>query len=125
MRTGIDPIALARAPASHWETCAGFVARWLASAGWSTTPSRLDICRAWKEHGVLEGCAIWCALIGLEPCAPAPHCVAVARQQGGEMLVGVVDASGYFVTRSFGVMLVATPHIVAAWRIPKAGGANV
>jgi len=114
----MTPIDFARLPASRFETCAGFVARWLQAIGWPRTPTRREIMRAWDENGALNGCAAWCELIGLQRSAPWPHCIAVAEQAGGGLLVGVIDENGYFVTRAFGTMIVAKLRIIAAWRIP-------
>ncbi len=115
----MTPLEFARLPASKWESCGGFVARWLMAAGVTKTPTTAQIMRSWRESGVLESAEKWLEFIGLERCDPGPHCVAVAEQvAGGGPLIGVLDADGNFVTRSFGAVAVrVNPRIIAAWRI--------
>lgn len=118
----MTPLEFARLPASRWESCGGFVARWLATAGVRGTPTTAQILRSWREAGILESAEKWFEFVGLERCDPAPNCVAVIEQvAGGGPLIGVIDAAGSFVTRSFGAVAVRTePRIIAAWRIPGA-----
>lgn len=116
----MTPLEFARQPASKWETCGGFVGRWLEAAGLrARAPTTAEILRTWRESGVIGGAEKQFALMGLEPCGPAPGCVAVAEQDGGGPLIGVIDDAGNFVTRSFGRMkMEREPRIIAAWRIP-------
>jgi hypothetical protein len=123
----MTPLEFARQPASKWETCGGFVARWLEYSGLrARVPTTAEILYRWRSDGVLEGAEKQFALMGLEPCTVAPHwmlpnCIAVVEQDGGGPLLGVIDDAGRFVTRSFGsVAMKTSPHIIAAWRIPGA-----
>lgn len=116
----MTPLDFARQPASKFETCAGFVIRWLAACGvGSRLPTTAEILQAWRENGVLGGAEQWFALIGLERCDPGPNCVVVIEQDGGGPLVGLTGSDGHFVTRAFGAVAMKTqPRIIAAWRIP-------
>ncbi len=116
----MTPLEFARLPASKWECCGGFVARWLAAAGVKRTPPTAEILRLWRSNGAIQGAEIAFKLMGFERCEPAPNCVAVAEQSAdGGPLIGVIDAEGNFVTRSFGAVAVRVkPRIIAAWRIP-------
>ncbi|WP_018407933.1 hypothetical protein [Methylocystis rosea] len=118
----MTPLEFAREPASKWETCGGFVARWLEATGVrARTPTTAEILYRWRMDGVLIGAENQFALMGLERCDPEPNCVAVAEQDGDGPLVGVIDDAGRFVTRAFGsVALKREPRILAAWRIPGA-----
>lgn len=122
MTTPIDPIEFVRRVRPPLrETCGGFVVRWLEAIGLraARTPAPAELMRTWRKEGVIEGAENWFALMGLERCAPAPHCVAVAEQEGGGPLVGVIRADGRFVACAFGDLAVkAQPRIIAAWRIP-------
>jgi hypothetical protein len=124
--TPIDPITFARMvkPPAH-ETCGGFVVRWLEAVGLraARTPTPAELMQTWRKDGVLGGAENWFALMGLERCAPGPYCVAVAEQDGGGPLVGVIRTDGRFVACSFGKLAAkAQPRIIAAWRIPGAPG---
>ncbi|MBM3552159.1 MAG: hypothetical protein FJX45_10405 [Alphaproteobacteria bacterium] len=114
----MTPLDFALLPASSNEPCAGFVARWLNYRGVSKTPSPSAIRYAWHRNGIAQGVAIWCNLIGLEPCAPEANAVALAEQEGGDLIVGVLTAEGWFVTRSFGAVARLKPKVIACWRIP-------
>lgn len=118
----MTPLEFARQPASKWETCGGFVVRWLEVNGLrARTPTTAEILHDWRENGVIGGAEKQFALMGLEPCEPGPGCVAVAEQDGGGPLIGVIDDAGNFVTRAFGsVAMRRKPRIIAAWRIPGA-----
>lgn len=99
--------------------CAQFVAHWLNLQGVAGAPSRREILRDWRRFGVTEGVALWCEKIGLIACAPGPGAIALAEQGAlGERLLGLIDANGLFVTRSFGrVLIQRDPIIVRAWRV--------
>ena len=118
----MTPLEFARQPASKWETCAGFAVRWLEAAGVrARIPTTAEILYRWRADGILDGAEKQFALMGLERCEPSPGCVAVAEQDGGGPLIGVIDDAGNFVTRSFGsVAFKREPRIIAAWRIPSA-----
>lgn len=118
----MTPIEFAHQPASKWETCGGFVARWLEATGIrARIPTTAEILYRWRVDGVLGGAEKQFALMGLERCDPGPGCVAVIEQNGGGPLVGVIDSDGRFVTRAFGSVAVKrAPRILAAWRIPGA-----
>lgn len=117
----MTPLEFARQPASNWESCGGFVVRWLEATGLrARAPTTAEILYRWRVDGVLQGAEKQFALMGLERCDPAPGCVAVVEQEGGGPLVGVIDADG-FVTRAFGSVAVKrAPRVLAAWRIPGA-----
>lgn len=118
----MNPLEFARVPTRRNESCAGFVARWLAALGVARTPNRREIIAAWRQHGIAQGVAHWCDLIGLEPCEPETNAIALAEQDGGDLILGVLTEDGWFVTRSFGVVARLKPRIVACWRIPKRSG---
>jgi hypothetical protein len=112
-----DPIAFARSCPTRGP-CAHYVAGWLSAQGAPCTPSLREIMRDWRRLGVESGVAHWAERIGLTPCAPQPFAVALARQDGGAPLLGIITGDGLFVTRSFSRVLIASDlEILKAWRV--------
>jgi hypothetical protein len=112
-----DPICFAQACGTRGP-CAQFVASWLWIQGVDGLPSRRAIYRDWRRLGVEAGVAHWAERIGLTPCPPGPFAIALAAQPQGAPLLGVMSSAGFFVTRSFSRVLIASDfEIVKAWRV--------
>ncbi|WP_363346279.1 hypothetical protein [Methylocystis echinoides] len=114
-----DPISFARGCGTKGP-CAQFVVQWLFIHGLSGGPSTREIYRDWRRLGVEAGVSSWCEKLGLTPCAPQPHAIALARQpqDAEDPLLGILTEDGLFVTRSFAkVLIVRDVDIVKAWRV--------
>jgi len=112
-----DPIPFARRTGRRGP-CAGFVAEWLEAQGVEGTPCLRAIMLDWRRLGVEAGVSHWCARLGLTPCAPEPFAVALAAQERGGALLGVLTADCWFVTRSFSrVVIESRPTILKAWHV--------
>lgn len=98
--------------------CANFVAHWLSAHGVVGVPSLREIVKDWRRFGVEFGTKYWCHRIGLQPSDPLPFAVALVEQKGGKPLLGVLSEDQWFVTRSFGRVLIdKNPTIIRSWRV--------